>query len=66
MVVKMYDVLLENDKIYLSYKSSGLAINLNMMTYNDLCSIISLLELEKNTREKQRKVEIGGCTNERL
>ena len=62
----MYDVLLENDKIYLSYKSSGLAINLNMLTYNDLCSIISLLELEKNTREKQRKVEIGGCTNEWL
>ena len=60
----MYDVLLENDKIYLSYKSSGLAINLNMLTYNDLCSIISLLELEKNIREKQRKVEIGGCTNE--
>ena len=62
MVVKMYDVLLENDKIYLNYKSSGLAINLNMLTYNDLCSIISLLELEKNTREKQR--EVGGCTNE--
>ena len=60
----MYDVLLENDKIYLNYKYSGLAINLNMLTYNDLCSIISLLELEKNTREKQRKVEIGGCTNE--
>ena len=60
----MYDVLLENDKIYLNYKSSGLAINLNMLTYNDLCSIISLLELEKNTREKQREVEIGGYTNE--
>ena len=58
----MYDVLLENDKIYLNYKYSGLAINVNMLTYNDLCSIISLLELEKTTREKYR--EVGGCTNE--
>ena len=60
----MYDVLLENDKIYLNYKYSGLVINLSMLTYNDLCSIISLLELEKSTREKHREVEIGGCTNE--
>ena len=58
----MYDVLLENDKIYLNYKYSGLVINLSMLTYNDLCSIISLLELEKSTREKYR--EVGGCTNE--
>ena len=60
----MYDVLLENGKIYLNYKYSGLVINLSMLTYNDLCSIISLLELEKTTREKQREVKIGGCTNE--